>query len=157
AVKNKSTHMTNLFNKKSVGRALFGIAVFAVALCTFAGVAAAAPTVQTRSAEVDSGTSVTLNGTLNPDGERTTYWFEYGTNRDVTQSTPERDAGSSDNQVRVSNTISGLSRNRTYYFRLVAENRSGTARGQILSVMTDDNGNDGSSSLEVRTVSARQN
>lgn len=146
--------------KKITALVVFGLAVFAIASVSFAGSAAAAePTVQTLSASDISDDSAKLNGYLHTNGEDTTYWFEYGTSRtNLNRDTSERDVSDRDGRVTVSNTIlNGLISDETYYFRLVAENDDGIARGQTLSFQTDDNGNSNNDSgeLTVETLSAQ--
>jgi hypothetical protein len=127
--------------KKTPIKLIFGLAVFAVASVAFAGTALAIePTVQTLSASQVDEDSARMNGRLNPEGRSTTFWFEYGTNTNLSEDTTEQFAGSFDAEISVSHTIHGLQADRTYFFRLVAENSSGISRGQIRSFTTDDDG-----------------
>ncbi|MFC1882956.1 S8 family serine peptidase, partial [Thermodesulfobacteriota bacterium] len=66
--------------------------------------------------------SAALNGTINPNGISTTYYFEYGTTISYGSKTIETTAGSGTNDVTVSADLTGLSDDTTYHFRLVAEN-----------------------------------
>src|SRR6185436_18921904 len=87
---------------------VLGLAVFLVASFLLSGQAyAAAPSVRTLSADMLSANVATLNGTLNPRGERTTYWFEYGRDFDLDQETSKQSVGDYDAQIDVSNTIYG--------------------------------------------------
>ncbi|MDO8594927.1 MAG: hypothetical protein Q7R93_05480 [bacterium] len=100
----------------------------------------AVPTVTTRSANGIATSTATLRGTLNPNGAETSYWFEYSTDSllgaVLMQRTSETSAGAGTNSVAIDTTISSLSRNTTYYFRLVAQNSQGTARGDRMSFRT---------------------
>ena len=71
--------------------------------------------------------SATLNGRLNPDGLPTTYHFEYGIDTAYRQKTANVSAGSGTGQISVPPAqISNLQPGRTYHFRLVAQNSSGS-------------------------------
>lgn len=79
-----------------------------------------------------SGESATLHGTVDPNGQSTTYQFEYGTSWGSYTHTvpiPAEVAGSGLNEKSVSYTISGLSPATTYYYRISATNASGKATG----------------------------
>ncbi|MBC8176585.1 MAG: S8 family serine peptidase [Deltaproteobacteria bacterium] len=80
------------------------------------------PTVTTGSAPSVTSSSATLNGTVNPNGASTTYYFQYGTSTSYGSSTTSTSAGSGTSDVSVDATISGLSSSTTYHFRLVATN-----------------------------------
>jgi plastocyanin len=89
----------------------------------------AAPVVGTESASAISETEATLNGTVNPSEQATSYFFEYGTTTAYGQKTTEESAGSGASPVAESATVSGLSPSTTYHFRLVAKNATGTRFG----------------------------
>jgi hypothetical protein len=55
---------------------------------------AAAPGVVTGAATGVTPTSATLNGTIDPNGRSTTWFFEYGTSTSYGSKTPEKSAGS---------------------------------------------------------------
>ncbi len=75
-------------------------------------------------------TSATLNAAINPNGQETSYHFEYGlTPSALTSSTPVVSAGTGTTSVNVSEVISGLTENTIYYFRIVAESPGGTSSG----------------------------
>jgi phosphodiesterase/alkaline phosphatase D-like protein len=78
-----------------------------------------APSATTGSADV-SGTSATLNGSVNPNGVATSYYFELGTTANYGQQTPPQGAGAGSSAVSVSASLSGLTANATYHYRLVA-------------------------------------
>jgi len=103
-----------------------------------------APTVVTNSATNLYQTSVQLNGQVNPNGGNTNYWFEYGQTTGLGQTTSQQNAGSGNSNINVNSYISGLSSNTTYYFRVSAQNPSGTAHGSILSFTTSNGGDNGS-------------
>jgi multidrug efflux pump subunit AcrA (membrane-fusion protein) len=93
---------------------------------------AAGPTVATGSASVVSTSTATLNGTVNPGGLDTTYYFEYGTSpTSLSSTTASADAGSGSGPVPVSVPVSGLAPGQSYYFALVATNSAGTNDGSL--------------------------
>jgi hypothetical protein len=92
---------------------------------TAATAAAAAPSASTDGAQAITSSGARLVGSVNPNGEPTTYWFEYGTTRRYGSRTPDASAGRGTSARRVTATLSGLQPNTTYNFRLVASNPSG--------------------------------
>lgn len=91
---------------------------------TFATTGTAPPQAPQPSASTGSATttdgSATVNGSVNPNGLATSYYFEYGTTANYGQQTPPQAAGSGTGAVSVAATLSGLSANTTYHYRLVA-------------------------------------
>ena len=77
-------------------------------------------------------TSATLNGVITPEGEDTTYSFEYGTSTSLGTSTPTQDAGSGTQPQLVQASLTGLTPSTQYFFRLDTTSAlTGTTRGQI--------------------------
>ena len=109
--------------------ALALVAMALVAVTLVQGAAAAAPTAITGTVSAVGGTSATLNGTINPGGAATEWWFEYGTSTSYGSSTPHTNVPSGSANVPVSRTLSGLAPATTYHYRLVAKNGSATAFG----------------------------
>jgi hypothetical protein len=102
-----------------------------VLLTTGAGVAAvlAAPTAITGPVSAVGPTSATASGAVNPNGQSTSWHFEYGTSTSYGKRTASRSAGSGTANVQVSGALTGLSPSTTYHYRLVAGNGGGTTRG----------------------------
>ena len=92
------------------------------------------PDVTTRNATNVTTSSATLNGEVDGNGTSVRAWFEYGTSTSLGYRTSENSYGSGSTDY--SRSISGLSPNTTYYFRAMAENSDGTARGSILTFRT---------------------
>jgi hypothetical protein len=70
----------------------------------------------------------TLNGSINPRGTDTHYYFKYGTSTSYGSVTGEGDAGSGTSGVGKSNAVT-LSPGTTYHYRIVASNTGGTTEG----------------------------
>ena len=99
---------------------------------------AAAPTAATGASTGVTSTGATVNGTVNPYKGVTTVKFIYGT---VSGNYPDTVTASQSpvngwGAAAVSASITGLSSNRTYYYRVIASNSSGSARGSEQSFTT---------------------
>ena len=92
----------------------------------------------TGSATSVTTTTATLNGTVDPNGRATTWYFEYGTSTSYGSKTAEKSAGSGTSTTGVAAPVSGLTRGRLYHYRLVATSDAGTSRGadQTFSTIT---------------------
>ena len=79
-----------------------------------------------------------LNGVVNPNGQATNAWFEWGIdNAALTGRSPDfpKGSGTTDNQVVF--TATGLTQKTTYYFRIAAINSAGMeTQGEIRSFST---------------------
>ena len=96
------------------------------------------PDVTTLSATGVNTSSATLRGEVDPNGDDTDAWFEWGTSSsNLNRTTSKQDVGDGSNDVSFSANISGLSANTTYFFRAVAENDEGDDEGSILSFRTE--------------------
>ena len=89
----------------------------------------APPTVDNTSTGSVTSESAVLRASINPNGEDTTYHFEYGTSTSYGASTPEVDIGSGQIDQAVTQDVTGLHPNTTYHFRVVAHNVTGTTPG----------------------------
>jgi phosphodiesterase/alkaline phosphatase D-like protein len=85
------------------------------------------PAVATSTPSSVSRSSATLSGTVNPQGQATTYYFRYGTTTAYGLQSSPASAGSGTGQVGVHTTIDGLSADTTYHYELVATNAGGTS------------------------------
>lgn len=99
-----------------------------------------APRVVTGRA-VDVGTTrTTLLGTVNPLGQQSTYYFEYGTTTAYGQRSPATHndvAGNSRDPQVAHGYLTGLQPGTTYHYRLVAENATGVTHGIDRTFTTD--------------------
>ncbi|MEI8062209.1 MAG: hypothetical protein WCG97_02830 [bacterium] len=102
--------------------------------------AVSAPKVTTNNATGVSATTVSLHGSLNPNGAQTSYWFEYSTDSLLSSvllhSTDKITLSAGRNITSVREDITDLASKTTYYFRLVAENSQGIVRGDNMSFKT---------------------
>jgi DNA-binding beta-propeller fold protein YncE len=82
------------------------------------------PLVEKQGAKDFLPTEATLTATINPEGDETTYRFEYGTSEGYGQSTPPATlAGGSFEGEEVAAQLKDLLPDTTYHFRVVATNR----------------------------------
>ena len=96
------------------------------------------PKVTTGSATSVTSNSAKLDGTVNANNLETYAWFEYGTKSGSygSVSSTQKLTGTSDTTVSIS--ISGLSSATKYYYRIAAQNNSGTSYGSEKSFTTSD-------------------
>jgi hypothetical protein len=73
--------------------------------------------------------SATLNGSLNPHGSETSYYFQYGTTTAYSLHTNIPGAGAGTQSTHVAIAVSGLAPLTKYHYRLVAVNGAGPAFG----------------------------
>ena len=92
-----------------------------------------APTVSTGGVADVATTAATLTAAVNPHGAATSYRFEYGTSSALGSTTGTGSLGPSTRGVTVRTRIGGLSAGKKYYYRVVASNSAGTARGSVRS------------------------
>jgi plastocyanin len=95
---------------------------------TFTTHAVTAPTATTLAAEGLKETEATLKGTVNPGGEATEYFFEYGTGTGYGQTTEKATVSASGSNQTVSATLTKLTPGTEYHFRLVAKNKLGSEK-----------------------------
>ena len=103
--------------------------VTAIALTAAPAATAAAPGASTGGAKSVTATTATLNGTVDPNGEPTTYHFEFGPTTAYGSRTPDAGLPAGNKGVAVSAAVSGLAPGTQYHFRVVAVNASGTKLG----------------------------
>ena len=106
-----------------------GLAVLAAAVLAAVAVAAATPIVATGTATNRTDTGAKLNGTLNPEGAATKWYFQYGLTTAYPSGTSVKISDSGTRNESVSATISGLTPGTTYHYRLVATSAAGSAIG----------------------------
>lgn len=102
------------------------------------GVAAAAssPSVVTGGHGTVKETSAVLEGTVNPNGSATSYYFRWGLTTAYGVNGSPRSAGSGTAAVAVSTTATALIPGTTYHYQLVAINKYGTTVGADRTLTT---------------------
>ncbi|MEL7655615.1 MAG: choice-of-anchor Q domain-containing protein, partial [Bacillota bacterium] len=96
----------------------------------YGGIVPSAPTVSTDPATDLTITGATLNGSVDANNGSTEVTFEYGTTASYGSSvTASQSPVSGDSAASVSCTLSGLTPNTTYHYRVTGENVAGTANG----------------------------
>ena len=98
------------------------------------------PAVHTDAATTVTATGATLNGSLNPNGEETTYRFQLGTSTAYGTTLPAggASAGAGRDELYLSVPSGTLVAGQTYHFRLTATNRLGTTNGADRSFVAAD-------------------
>jgi plastocyanin len=88
-----------------------------------------APTATTDAATAVGDNEATLEGTVDPDGQATEYFFEWGTTTGYGQTTAILPAGEDHIVHSVSAALNELAPSTVYHFRLIAKNASGPSPG----------------------------
>jgi hypothetical protein len=89
-----------------------------------------APSALTEDATHVTANSATLSGSVNPNGVKTTYQFEYHTGSESGASTPVEAAGSGMVDLKESADTTGLTPDSIYHYRLVARNEFTVVDGE---------------------------
>ena len=103
---------------------------------TFTTTKTPAPAAVTAAAASVTTSSATLNGTINPSGAATNYFFQYGTTSSYGHSTTAHSAGSGTAAIAVNAAVGGLAQGTTYHFRVVAVSAGGTVPGRDATFST---------------------
>ncbi len=99
-------------------------------------VAPPAPSVSTGGVSGLSYSAATLHGHVNPRGQATNYFFQYGHTRKYGAQTPLAPAGSASASLAVSQAVTGLSPLSVYHYRIVAISAAGATLGNDQSFTT---------------------
>ncbi len=89
----------------------------------------AMPNATTGGTDSLTATSATLRGTVNPQGNATTAFFQYGATTAYGTNTGAQNVGSGTTATAFSTAVSGLASGTVYHYRVVATNSSGTTYG----------------------------
>jgi hypothetical protein len=108
---------------------LLAAVVMVVATATGVAAAASSPTVATGAAISVGNFGATLTGTVNPNGNATSYVFQYGITSAYGVSTHSHSAGSGLKAVTATTSIKGLTPGTVYHYRLTALNKAGAGVG----------------------------
>jgi plastocyanin len=88
-----------------------------------------APAVATGPATALNETEATLEGSVEPEGQATEYFFEYGPNSSYGHATAVKSLPEDNLNHAVTTRLTGLTPGTEYHFRLVAKNPVGSADG----------------------------
>ena len=119
---------------KGLGALVLSAAVIGLAMP--ASALAAKPGAATGGAANVTFQSVRLNGSVDANREATSYFFQYGTTIALGARTAAAPAGARANAVRVSTDVGGLAPRTRYFYRIVAQNNSGTTLGGLRAFRT---------------------
>jgi len=123
--------------RKSTFVAFLGaVALGGSGLAIASGASGGVPTVTAGAASAITNTSATVTGSVNPNGQATTYAFQYGTSTQYSEQTAVQDAGSGTVPAAVTADIADLQPGTTYHLRLIASNASGTSAGSDATFKT---------------------
>jgi CSLREA domain-containing protein len=89
----------------------------------------AAPAATTGDATAVTARTATVAATVNPNGRLTTFYFQYGADIGYGSKSAESDAGAGVAGSAQTGTLTGLTPNTTYHFRVVAVSADGTSVG----------------------------
>jgi hypothetical protein len=92
------------------------------------------PTLTIQPASGITTTTAALNATATPYGARAEVWFEWGPTLEY--QTPRRIVNEKTSSLTLSEGLTSLTPNTTYYYRVVAQSSYGTAVGSIKSFLT---------------------
>jgi phosphodiesterase/alkaline phosphatase D-like protein len=113
--------------------------VSAVLVVTAVAMAASSPTVTTGTHSHETDASAVLHGAVNPNGNATTYFFQWGLTTEYGVNSVAHSAGHGTKSVAVSTTATGLIPGTTYHYRLVATNGAGESIGTDRAFTTAGN------------------
>ena len=94
------------------------------------------PRVSSAPATGITASSATLNGSVNPNGDATTYHFQYGKSTSYGSNTTSASLPAGNRASAVIASIVSLSPSTTYHYRIVATNANGSASGSDATFTT---------------------
>jgi len=97
---------------------------------------AAAPTATTLPASAVTASSAALNGSITPNGAATTVNFQWGTDTNYGNSTPQISGGSGNSPVGITATIGNLLPGTTYHFSVIVSNSVAVVTGSDQTLTT---------------------
>jgi hypothetical protein len=119
--------------------------IFLMVVCAFLAVTVSpalavpgTPTVGSINPDLAGVTKIELHAEINPNGEATTYYFEYGPTMSYGTVAPQdgASAGAGVENVEVATTLTGLAPDATYHARLVAVNSHGKVSSEDFTFST---------------------
>jgi hypothetical protein len=122
-------------HRRTFGWALRAGALALTLALPAAAQAASAPVVATGGTSNLGQQTVTLNGTVDPNGDATTIQFQYGTTNRYGATTPVQTV-TGDGKRTISVDVAGLAPATTYHYRFIATNSKGLDNGGDRSFKT---------------------
>ena len=119
-----------------MGRRLAAVTALGIALLVVPPAVAKAPSAVTGAATSVGARSAVVTGRVDPGGEATSWYVEYGTAPTYGSRTAARSAGNGTGAVDVTEQLRGLTTGATYHYRVVATNAAGTGQGADLTLTT---------------------
>jgi hypothetical protein len=113
------------------------IAILAILALPAGALGASPPSVATNSAQQVTYATATLTGSVNPNGQDASYFFQYGPTRAYGAQTATADAGAGTHNLRVRLAVAGLQPLTKYHYRLIAVNASGASSGADATFTTE--------------------
>jgi hypothetical protein len=114
-----------------------GLIATLAALAVPAGArAASAPKISTGPAQLVGPATATLTGSIDPQGQDTSYFFQLGPTRSYGAQSAVADAGAGVQTVHVGLPVGGLQPLTRYHFRLIAINSTGASTGGDMTLTT---------------------
>jgi len=128
---------------RSLWFVFFALFAFVLAACGSGGSPAPGTNSQPPLVSAAAATGVTvdaatLNGNVNPNGNATTVWFEWGTSSTLASytATASQSIGSGAASLAITANLSGLIQNTTYYYRVCANSSADQPKSSIVSFTT---------------------
>ncbi|UCD39190.1 MAG: T9SS type A sorting domain-containing protein, partial [Fidelibacterota bacterium] len=115
---------------------------------TFTTLQGTPPTATTLPATAITTTEATLHGVVNPNDQSTDVWFDYGEDATYGQVLSSATIDGADDKL-VSETVSGLTADKTYHYRIVAQSVAGIVYGEDRSFTTPA---DATTTIDVQTL-----
>jgi hypothetical protein len=109
---------------------LMACVLLALAVGSQVAAATSPPSVYTGEGAELTTSSATLKGSIDPDNQQTSYYFQWGQSTAYGEQTPSTPLGSGTQTIHVSVPIAGLTAYTTYHYRLVAVGALHTTDGQ---------------------------
>jgi hypothetical protein len=94
------------------------------------------PAVVTGVASKVGASSAVLNAVIDPEGQSTHYYFQFGITTSYGVQTPLDSVGSEATNIALGREVEGLSSNTIYHYRVVAQNKGGTSYGADRTLKT---------------------
>jgi hypothetical protein len=117
-------------------RAFVPVVLLGSALLAPAVAEARAPTVTTGGVANVTSNSALLKGSVNPQGQEATYYFQIGTTKAYGVNTPAANVGAGKSTLAIAQQATSLAGFTTYHYRIVAVSAGGTSVGTDHSFTT---------------------